>query len=54
MPAKVLNSNFIKSGLTCPEHMSHIEYTDKDRTGLYVEVRSTSPWPRNVLVAFQG
>lgn len=43
MPAKVLNEQFIKTGLICPPNKNHIEYTDADRTGLYIEVRSTSP-----------
>lgn len=43
MPAQVLNEQFIKKGLICPANKSHIEYTDADRTGLYVEVRYTSP-----------
>lgn len=43
MPAKRLDANFIKSGLHCPEHQSHIEYTDIARSGLYIEVRQTSP-----------
>jgi len=32
----------MKTGLICPEHLAHIEYTDENRTGLYIEVRSTS------------
>jgi integrase len=32
----------MKTGLVCPEHLSHIEFTDETRTGLYIEVRSTS------------
>lgn len=43
MPARVLNENFIKTGLICPPDKHQIEYTDADRTGLYVEVRATSP-----------
>ena len=43
MPSKVLNEKFIKTGLVCPVDKNHIEYTDADRTGLYIEVRSTSP-----------
>jgi integrase len=42
MPARKLDSNFLKTGLVCPDHKQHIEYTDADRTGLYVEVRATS------------
>lgn len=42
MPAKVLNDQFIRTGLICPENRHHIEYTSADRSGLYVEVRSTS------------
>lgn len=42
MPSKVLNEQFIKTGLICPENRQHIEYTSHDRSGLYVEVRSTS------------
>jgi len=33
----------MKTGLICPHDKHHIEYTDADRTGLYIEVRSTSP-----------
>jgi len=43
MPAKILGDNFIKSGLICPPGKNQIEYTDADRTGLYLEVRATSP-----------
>ncbi len=42
MPARILNEQFMKTGLVCPPDKSHIEFTDADRTGLYVEVRSTS------------
>jgi integrase len=42
MPAKILDAKFIKTGLLCPEHRAHIEYTSSDRNGLYIEVRSTS------------
>ena len=42
MPAKILNEKFIQTGLICPPDKHHIEYTDADRTGLYIEVRSTS------------
>ena len=42
MPAKTLNEQFINKGLICPPDKNHIEYTDVERTGLYVEVRSTS------------
>jgi integrase len=42
MPAKILNEQFIKTGLLCPESKAKIEYTSADRSGLYVEVRSTS------------
>jgi integrase len=42
MPSKVLNEQFIKTGLVCPESRNHIEYTSDDRSGLYIEVRSTS------------
>jgi integrase len=43
MPAKVLNDKFIREGLVCPPDKHQIEYTDADRTGLYIEVRATSP-----------
>ena len=42
MPAKILNEKFIREGLTCPPGKHQVEYTDANRTGLYVEVRSTS------------
>ena len=42
MPAKVLTEKFIREGLVCPPEKNQIEFTDADRTGLYVEVRSTS------------
>ena len=42
MPAKLLDDKFIRTGLVCPENRQHIEYTSDDRSGLYVEVRSTS------------
>lgn len=38
----VLNDKFIKTGLTCPPDRNHIEFCDADRSGLYIEVRSTS------------
>jgi integrase len=43
MPATVLTDKFVKTGLICPLGKNQIEYTDADRTGLYIEVRATSP-----------
>jgi integrase len=43
MPARILNEKFILEGLVCPPGKLQIEYTDADRTGLYIEVRATSP-----------
>ena len=43
MPVVKLTDAFITKELTCPEGMARIEYCDADRTGLYVEVRATSP-----------
>lgn len=43
MPARILNDDFLKTGLICPPGKHQIEYTDADRTGLYIEVRNTSP-----------
>lgn len=42
MPNVQLTTNFINTGLTCPDGQTRIEYCDADRTGLYVEVRSTN------------
>jgi len=42
MPSQQLNDKFIRTGLSCPPTKSKIEYTSADRSGLYVEVRSTS------------
>ena len=38
-----LTSDFIENSLQCPEGKRRIEYVDKGGTGLYVEVRATSP-----------
>ena len=43
MPPRILNDKFIREGLLCPPNKHQIEYTDADRTGLYIEVRATSP-----------
>jgi len=43
MPARTLNQKFIQDELICPVGKLQIEYTDADRTGLYIEVRATSP-----------
>jgi integrase len=43
MPAKVINDTLIREGLICPPGKHQIEFTDADRTGLYIEVRATSP-----------
>jgi integrase len=43
MPATVLTDKFVKTGLICPPGKNQIEYTDANRTGLYIEVRATSP-----------
>lgn len=43
MPARTLNDSFIREGLICPPDKHQIEFTDADRTGLYIEVRATSP-----------
>lgn len=43
MPVVKLTDTFITKELTCPEGVARIEYCDADRTGLYVEVRATSP-----------
>jgi integrase len=37
------DQTFIDTQLRCPAGKSRIEYVDPDRTGLYVEVRATSP-----------
>jgi Arm DNA-binding domain len=38
-----LTPHIIANELQCPERQSRIELCDDDRSGLYVEVRSTSP-----------
>jgi len=43
MPVVKLTDTFITKELTCPDGVNRIEYCDADRTGLYVEVRATSP-----------
>lgn len=43
MPARVFNDQFLKTGLTCPPDKHRIEYTCASRSGLYIEVRATSP-----------
>ncbi|KQV51890.1 site-specific integrase [Duganella sp. Root336D2] len=43
MPVVKLTDTFIVKELKCPEGMARIEYCDADRTGLYIEVRATSP-----------
>lgn len=42
MPPKHITEKFVSTGLVCPPGKEKIEYTDFDRTGLYIEVRSTS------------
>jgi hypothetical protein len=42
MPNVQLTNDFIKTGLVCPAGKSKIEYCDADRTGLFIEVRSTN------------
>lgn len=43
MPVVKLTDTFIAKELKCPPDKSRIEYCDADRSGLYVEVRATSP-----------
>ena len=43
MPATVLTDKLIKSGLICPPGKNKVELTDSARSGLYIEVRATSP-----------
>lgn len=43
MPVVKLTDTFIAKELKCPEGMARIEYCDADRSGLYIEVRATSP-----------
>lgn len=43
MPVVKLTDTFITKELICPDGVARIEYCDADRTGLYVEVRATSP-----------
>jgi integrase len=43
MPVVKLTDTFIAKDLKCPDGAARIEYCDADRTGLYVEVRATSP-----------
>ena len=43
MPSATFNDHFLRNGLVCPPEKHRIEYTDALRTGLYIEVRSTSP-----------
>ena len=41
-----LTSAFIQNNLLCPDGQRRIEYVDRGGTGLYIEVRSTSPGQR--------
>lgn len=43
MPSQTFHDQFFRTGLVCPPDKHRIEYTDAARTGLYLEVRSTSP-----------
>ncbi|MCP4994231.1 MAG: tyrosine-type recombinase/integrase, partial [Gammaproteobacteria bacterium] len=43
MPIVHLDKKFIDAKLECPEGKRRIEYVSDDRSGLYVECRSTSP-----------
>lgn len=43
MPVVKLTDTFIAKELKCPTGKARIEYCDADRSGLYVEVRATSP-----------
>lgn len=43
MPVVKITDTFIAHELKCPEGMRRIEYCDADRSGLYIEVRVTSP-----------
>ncbi|NEX23545.1 integrase arm-type DNA-binding domain-containing protein, partial [Thiorhodococcus mannitoliphagus] len=43
MPIINLTAKFIAQSLVCPDDRSRIEYVHHDRSGFYVEVRSTSP-----------
>ena len=38
-----LTSAFIQNNLQCPDGQRRIEYVDRGGTGLYIEVRATSP-----------
>lgn len=54
MPSRRLDTHFINNGLICPENLHKIEYTDENRTGLYIEVRSTSPGQGTYWYRFKG
>lgn len=43
MPVTHLTTAFLSNGLHCPTGKRRIEYVSDDRSGLYIEVRSTSP-----------
>ena len=43
MPVIQLTNQFIKSHLTCPADKKRIEYCDQSLSGLYIEVRRTTP-----------
>ena len=43
MPNVKLTNDFVETSLTCPEGKRRVEYCDASRSGLYVEVRATSP-----------
>lgn len=43
MPIVKLNSDSITNNLHCPEGKRRIEYVSDERSGLYIEVRPTSP-----------
>lgn len=43
MPVVQLTNQFVKSHLTCPDEKTRIEYCDQSLSGLYIEVRRTTP-----------
>ena len=43
MPVVQLTNQFVKSHLVCPDDKARIEYCDQSLSGLYIEVRRSTP-----------
>jgi integrase len=54
MPIIKLTQDFITNGLICPDGKKRGEYCDEDRSGLYIEVRATSPGHGTFYLRYRG